>query len=1124
MRSLRSAAFSPVLALALLLPALAPTAASAAEPPSPPPVVYVPYDKVPATDPKGAGVLLPYEEFRRLWEASQRPVVDPAKPPVGAALTAFALTGTVVGEVANLTLSGTVAALSPGWSSVTLPAGLAVANLTGSDERLVLERGADGLRLHLPAAGTWTFTAEVAAPVARDAAGLRTLDLVLPSAGSGRLELQLPEAGAELTVAPALAVAIQPGGTAAKPAGTTIRAVVGGQPSVRLSWRAPVAAAAGEALILSEGSTVLTVGERALGTDTTLTLTVLRRALADLAIRLPEGTQVLAVEAPGLRTWERDGDLLRLHTHEAKEGQLAVHLKLERLLPAAAQAARPLELALPQVVGAERQTGIVALRADEGLALTVTAHEGLSQIDPAEIGADGAAAAFRYLAPPPALALTALRLEPDLRVQLHQLVRLASDETRIDVAAELTVRRAGVFTLTAPLPEGWELVDAGGLEIDDSRTVAAAAGTARHLELALRSRLLGDGQLTLRFRAPAALPRSGGVQKLDVGLLTIDGARLARGTLAIAAPRSWALSAVAADGLAGADAHAAAGDPLLADAVRGLRDDEEVALAWSWLAQGQAQSQVLGQAQPQAAQIHGPTLAAQPRSREVVAHQEELVLVSEGTLRRTVTWRGEVRYSAIQTLRLRLPAALAPTAQVKAAGLAERSVLPGEHGEAAIELRFQTPLIGPFAITLETSEALPRLEAGKPATIALAVIAFDGATRGSALTAVARDGSVTITASAAGGAARGLDTLATADLPPTLQGPGTVAAFRGAAPGPLTLAIERHDLVVLTDAAIPGVAYRGALGDDGRLRVAGWVQVESRGRPHLELRLPADADLLEVAVDGRQTRPSRRADGALVIPLGERAAASGSHFVAFAYEQQVVAGGLGSSATLTFTLPTVGGAAEGRALPVERTTVDLFLPARLAPLAVGGDLRETGEQDQAVTLRADGLTSTIPEMGRRLHLSRLGEGGAIHVGLLAGGALDAIGVIAGLVVLILGWLLRRRVRAAMALAAFALAVATVALAAGAVWATLVDALVLGAALTAVLAAISGWRARHRATAPPVPVADPWLAEPVPVAPVVGSAEPVVTAEASLADLPPAAATDLPPATPAENGDKPADQP
>ena len=93
------------------------------------------------------------------------------------------------------------------------------------------------------AAAVSAGAAEVAAPVARDAAGARSLDLVLPSAGSGRIDLMLPEAGAELAVTPAMAVEARP--EPGKP-GTRVRAVVGGQGLVHLSWRAPVAAAAGE--------------------------------------------------------------------------------------------------------------------------------------------------------------------------------------------------------------------------------------------------------------------------------------------------------------------------------------------------------------------------------------------------------------------------------------------------------------------------------------------------------------------------------------------------------------------------------------------------------------------------------------------------------------------------------------------------------------------------------------------------------------------------------------------------------------------------------------------------------------------------------------------------------------
>lgn len=1019
---------------------------------APPPLIYVPYDKVPGLDPAKNGVMLPYEAFRRLWEAANRqaPPQDKPVPPVAAALSGFELAGAVEGERAVLHLAATAVALAEGWSTLDLPGGLAVAELKAADPRVVLERTGEALRLHLPAPGTYALTGELAAPVVREAAGGRALELVLPGSGSGRLDLLLPEAGAELAVSPALAVATQP-----EAAGTRVRAVVGGQRSVRLSWRVPVVAAAGEALLMSDSRMTVRIGDRSLTTEARISATVMRRGVAEFAIRLPEGAQVLAVQTTGLRTWEVADGILRLRLHEATEGVQAIDLRLERLLPAAAGASRELAVALPELVGAERRTGTLVLRADEGLALAVSGREGLSQIDPAEADAAGAAAAFRFLAQPPPLMVAATRLEPDVRAVLHQLVRLGADETRIDVVAELNVRRAGVFALAAALPDGWELVDAGGLAIDDTRI--SGGSPQRRLELALRARLIGDGRLNLRFRAPAALPRQGGRADLGVGLFAIDGVRLGRGSLLVAAPRSWSLGVAAAEGLAGADARNAAADPLLAEAIRALRDDEEVALAWTWLGQGR-----------------GPTLAAAPRNRELTVHHEELATVAEGSLRRLSTFRGEVRYAAAPALRLRLPAPLAAAAQVRAAGLAEKVVAPAAaDGTAEVELRFQTPLLGAFSVQVETIENLPRLEAGKPLSLSLAPITMAEGTRRSALLAVARDGSLTVAASAPG-----LDAIATADLPPGLAGPGVVAGFRGAEAVPATLTVERHDLLALTDAALPLVAYSAVLGEDGRLRAAGRALVVSRGRPHLELRLPEGAEILEVALDGRQTRPSRRADGALVVPLGERSAAAGSHHLAFVYEQPVAPGPLGAGMLLGLRLPVLGAAAEGRAVPVERTLLTLWLPQRFAVLGGGGDLLPAEDgvaRPLGLPEHDDGLTVDIPEVGRAIALARLGDGGEVRLRLLAHGWVQALAALAGLGVAVLGWWLRRRPRPATALAAAAVAAAVVAGGAAPAWSPFALAGGAGAAVVLLMAIASALR-RRRAAAAAAPAADPWTVE------------------------------------------------
>ena len=265
------------------------------------------------------------------------------------------------------------------------------------------------------------------------------------------------------------------------------------------------------------------------------------------------------------------------------------------------------------------------------------------------------------------------------------------------------------------------------------------------------------------------------------------------------------------------------------------------------------------------------------------------------------------------------------------------------------------------------------------------------------------------------------------------------------------------------------------------MRVAATVSVSSRGRPHLELRLPAGADLLEVVVDGRSTRPSRRGDGALVIPLGDRASAAGEHLVAFAYEQPQGDGALGDGAGLDLVLPTVGGAGEGRTIPVERTQLALWLPERLAAIAAGGDLRREPASSLALPEeRADGLTVAIPQVGQRIDLARLGDGGTVHLRLLAWRILYAMGVVVAVLLAGMGWMLRRRPRAASVLVAAGLVVTVLAGAASAAWTPLAVGSGAGCAvalLIAWLSALARWRAaRIPPIAPAPPAGDPWQVE------------------------------------------------
>jgi hypothetical protein len=1048
-----------------------------------PPVVYVPFDQTPTVDPKKQAVFLPYERFMALWEAAKPKPEQPVKPPVGATFSDYVLTGAVKGDLAELNLAGTVTGLGAEWAQVILPETLGISGFTPGDDGLVLERTAKGLVLHVRGAGQHRFTATVAAAVTGDAAGRRSLTLPLPAAGAGRLDLLVPQADAALTLTPAVAATTTP----AKD-GTRLLAVLGGTPQVQIGWQPPTEVATGEALILSDGEIRLTVGERSLRYDAAFDLTILRRPVDQVRIALPADAQVLAVDGQDVRTWERTandaGATLTIAFHQPVSGPYAVQVRMERPIEALTPgASRSATVAWPSVVGAARATGRIAVVQGEGLIAAMETAEGLSQIDPGETKTGGAAvAAWRFHAAPPESKLLVTRLASDLRAGIHQLVRLGREEDLIAVVLDLDVRKAGIFALALDVPAVWELVDTSGLPLDDAR-LAAPAGATRRLDLALRGRLFGVGQVVVRFKAPASIPRDAKAATAAVAVARLNDARQVRGSLAIATPSSWSLTSSARTGLTGTEVETLRRDGPLAMLARELKDDEDLPLGFTFLG-GEAST----------------TLSIAPRARELTVRHEELVTIAEGHLRRLATLRGDVRYSALAALRLSAPTTLDGKLVFKGATLAEQTVVARADGRSTWELRFQAPITGAFTITVEDQRDLPALTAGTPLPFALEPLAVLDATRVSHICAVAREGTVEVSA-----AVVGLEAVAPADLPAGLHTQGVVAGFQGTASAPLSLTLVRHDLVALADGAVTAARYLAVVSEERLLRVQGELLLSTRGRPYLELRLPAGAELLEVAVDRRQGRPSRRADGSVVVPLGDGAGLR-SQVVAFVYEQRLGEGRLGSFGSLALALPKLGGASQpdggARPLPVGPVACDLFLPSHLIPCGWSGDLTPMREgeplwgallarlgQEQAeqrggsIDLGGQGLTVPIALSGRRHHLQRLGDGGEVGLGFLGSGVINLV----ALVLLLVGggamWFARGRrdVQAGLLISA-AVLVAAVA----SPWLVMVGAFALGVTssfalqtMPTVMAARRAERTQKRAVQQVV-TPDPWLEQPQPL--------------------------------------------
>jgi len=1057
-----------------------------------PPLIYVPYDHLPESFISQAGqtLVIPYPGLLAAWN---QPHGEALRPPVAAVLGAYTLSGVLADDHATLTLAASVEALSPGWSQVVLPGELPLMRIAQADPRLTLERTPEGLLIHAPGPGRYPFAAELMVPVVQDAAGRRSCTLPLPGAAAGELDVLLPEGVHRLELEPALA-----GNLVTVGAASHLRCALGGTAALTMSWQPPVPDSGGP-LVLLRQDVALRCSDRSAQEEVAIALQVAHRALALVRLQLPAAMQLLAVDGPLVRTWRVSGRELQIELTEPLSGDTTLHLSLAQDLPAVpAGVARLLPVALPAMAGAVRTSGTLLIAGDDvdPLTIGIDAHPGMLQIDPQALGQPAASAAFSFLVPPGPVQLRLTRAAADVRLAIAQLVQLGAQSDRIDLRLELSVRQAGIYGCTLACPQAWELTDqsAEGLELDSARLGTAtetddgaAPDGLRPLLLSFKNRLLGAAVIHLQFHAPASIPRAPAAQ-VAIGALQVARvleASEAHGAVELVAPTSWAIATGSGQGLLSQDTSGLVQEGPWSAALSQLPADSALSMAFTWderrapAGAAGAVDRTAARAAPQVA------LIASARARELTVRVEDAVTVGNGAVRQVLTCYGEVRYSPITTFAFTAPSAWDDQLLITGAGIAERAVRGRDPalGLSTWEVRFEQPVLGEFTCTIAHTLPLALLAAGQPLLISLPPIRELQATRAQRILTVARDGSFEVAS-----AAQGMVSLAPGDLPAGLQGGGIVAAYQGAVGGTLSLSVERRDQVRLADASVSAARYQAVLSDDGWLRVHAQLQLESRGRPALEVRLPVDAHLLEVTIDQRQGRPTRREDGCIIIPLPAVTALS-SLLVALAYEVPAPAGGLGVVGRLGVELPVLGDEPRALPLPVQQVAVSLYLPEHLVATRWRSDCARVpvpGPQSDP-GFAEDGLTVRIAVSGARSDFTRLGGGGALCVWYLrddlAWSLIAVSGVLTGA-----GMVLLRRHRRLTALVTILGVLALVVSSTAACWlaAGLASGVILGAAPVAVAGRVAPWwRARRTVGQVEAPLSDdPWLA---PFSPLPGQA-------------------------------------
>lgn len=414
------------------------------------------------------GVVVPWEDFKKILADLQRPIPRPdVKPPVAFALTGCTATADVdaTEQRARVVLELGVQVLEDQeWVAVPLLAdGIALASATMDGEPARLFRNGGMHTVALRGAGRHLFVLEYLAPV-QDVRGTRTARLRFPAAPVVSLDMVLPSSDIDVQVDGAVIRAITRTATTTRVAAALARA---GDTTV--SWFPRIESDTSDSKVFGELATLLSVGEGVARGSSTATFTIHGGGSDRFTLEIPADLTVLGVDVHGLRSWQvSDPDtsgrrILTVELTYRATGSLSFSFSFEQPLGAEGG-----ELILPDIALQDvlRERGFLAVAAATNVEITPRDDiQNAAPVDPTELPPALVAGSgqsilygFKFLRHPVVVAVDVVKHRDvavkRIMIESARLHTFLNREGKLVTSARYTVKNNRKQYLEVELPEG----------------------------------------------------------------------------------------------------------------------------------------------------------------------------------------------------------------------------------------------------------------------------------------------------------------------------------------------------------------------------------------------------------------------------------------------------------------------------------------------------------------------------------------------------------------------------------------------------------------------------------------------------------------------------------------------
>lgn len=784
----------------------------------------------PAIPPAIAGILLVGLLALPLTGCATEPVA-----PKSAKVSVLSATysGIVNDRVAQLDAIIKLDAAQAGQTIALFGPDVAVQEFSARPTDAQILRSGDQVSVQLPRKGQAMLELKLLVRLGGDVTR-RQLGFMIPAALTTRMALTIDQPDADVEFPGAISFQRSTEGQV-----TQLDALMGAGDKVALSWTPRVKRAAEvAATVICQNASLVSFSGGVMSVRSVLDYQVTQGELRQAQVHIPSGHRLLRVEGEAIRTWstktKNGAAVLVVELLKGVTPDYRLTLETEKSLETLPTTAT---VEVPHALDVKRETGLVALRAEDELEFTMGQVNELQRVDTATFNAattgqnaSGITSAFRFLNPEFSLSTKVAALQPQVDATVRNAFRVGEEQLSLTAIVDYNIKRVGVFGFKVILPPDYRIDSVIGPNI--LQWNERPVGGDRVLEVTLKERSIGAYamKIELSYALKELSPQMllSGVQPVGVQKLT--------GFVAATAEPGISLKTAAFDGVAEIPVGLLpGGNP---------RGNETGLLAYKSIATES------GVAQPWTLTLGIERIDPWVRAEIATAITLSDTLVTGQTLARY-----DIQNAPIKELQLRVPAAL-KNIEISGANIRRR-----DHTGEVWRVELQNKLRGNYLLTVTWE--LTR-NADTP-TLELPNLSAIGVERETGIMAIAAKAPLQVAETEATDLLK-LDTHEWPDWAGQLDA-NAALAYRYLRPGyKLVLAANRYGEAEVLQALAESVQLRTVVAADGQMMTSLSVTVRNNGRQHLEIALPPGASVWSAFVGGQAVRPSVR-EGKLLLPL-----------------------------------------------------------------------------------------------------------------------------------------------------------------------------------------------------------------------------------------------------------------